>query len=78
MDHEYLQNVMGSPYVDEGRFGQLKAKAAQAMGAVGTMAGHQIEPRTETTLRSLWEGFMSSLKKAMKDWEGQVLSLIHI
>lgn len=72
MDYEYLQNVMGSPYVNEGAFGQLKAKTAQAMGAAGTMAGHQIQNPTETKLRSLWEGFMSSLKKAMKDWESQV------
>ena len=72
MDHEYLQNMLGSPYVNEGGFDQLKAKAAQAMGAAGAMAGHQIQNPTETKLRSLWEGFMSSLKKAMKDWEGQV------
>jgi hypothetical protein len=72
MDHEYLQNMMGSPYVNEGAFGQLKAKAAQAMGAAGTMAGHQIQSPNETKLHSLWEGFMTSLKKAMKDWAGQV------
>jgi hypothetical protein len=72
MDYEYLQNVMGSPYVNEGAFGQLKAKAAQAMGAAGTMAGHQIQSPNETKLHSLWEGFMTSLKKAMKDWAGQV------
>jgi hypothetical protein len=70
MDHEYLQNMMGSPYVNEGAFGQLKAKAAQAMGAAGTMAGQPIQNPTETKLHSLWEGFMSSLKKAMKDWKG--------
>lgn len=72
MDQEYLQNMMGSPYVNEGAFGQLKAKAAQAMGAAGTMAGHQIQNPNETKLRSLWDGFLSSLKKAMKDWESQV------
>lgn len=72
MDHEYLQNVMGSPYVNEGAFDRLKAKGAQAMGALGAMAGHQIQSPAETKLRSLWEGFMSSLKKIMKDWEGQV------
>ena len=72
MDHEYLQNVLGSPYVNEGGFDQLKAKAAQAMGAAGAMAGHQIQNPAETKLRSLWEGFMSSLKRAMRDWEGQV------
>lgn len=70
MDHEYLQNVMGSPYVNEGGFDQLKAKAAQAMGAVGTMAGQPIQNPTETKLHSLWEGFMSSLKKVMADWKG--------
>ena len=72
MDHEYLQNVMGSPYVQEGAFSRLKAKGAQAMGAIGAMAGHQIQSPVETQLRSLWEGFVSSLKKLMKDWEGQV------
>jgi len=72
MDHEYLQNVLGSPYVNEGGFDQLKAKAAQAMGAAGAMAGHQIQNPAETKLRSLWDGFMSSLKRAMRDWEGQV------
>lgn len=72
MDHEYLQNVMGSPYVNEGAFDRLKAKGAQAMGALGAMAGYQIQSPAETKLRSLWEGFMSSLKKIMKDWEGQV------
>jgi ribosomal protein L33 len=72
MDYEYLQNVMGSPYIDEGRFDRLKAKGAQAMGAVGAMAGYQIQNPTETKLKSLWEGFMSSLKKVMRDWEGQV------
>src|SRR5271169_615658 len=70
MDYEYLQNMMGSPYVQEGAFSRLKAKGAQAMGALGTMAGEPIQNPTETKVRSLWEGFMSSLKKVMKDWEG--------
>jgi len=72
MDHEYIQNVMGSPFVNEGEFSRLKARGAQAMGAMGAMVGHQIQNPAETKLRSLWEGFISSLKKAMKDWEGQV------
>lgn len=70
MDQEYLQNVMGSPYVQEGAFSRLKARGAQAMGAIGTMAGQLIQSPAETKLRSLWEDFMSSLKKVMKDWEG--------
>jgi hypothetical protein len=72
MDHEYLQNVMGSPYVQEGAFSRLKARGAQAMGALGAMAGHQIQDPNETKLRSLWDGFMSSLKKTMRDWETQI------
>lgn len=59
---------MGSPYVNEGAFDRLKAKGAQAMGALGATMGHQIQNPAETKLRSLWEGFMSSLKKVMKDW----------
>ena len=72
MDHEYLQNVMGSPYVQEGEFSRLKAKGAQAMGALGAMAGHQIQSPVETKLHSLWDGFIASLKGIMKDWSGQV------
>src|ERR1035441_9236580 len=72
MNHEYLQNVMGSPYVQEGEFSRLKAKGAQAMGALGAMAGHQIQSPVETKLHSLWDGFIASLKGIMKDWSGQV------
>jgi hypothetical protein len=72
MDYEYLQNVMGSPYVQEGAFSRLKAKGAQAMGALGAMAGHQIQNPTETKLRSLWDGFIASLKGNMRDWSDQV------
>src|ERR1035437_2844935 len=72
MDIEYLQNVMGSPYINEGAFDRLKAKGAQAMGSLGTTMGHQIQNPTETRIRSLWEGFMSSLKRVMTDWKNQV------
>ena len=72
MDIEYLQNVMGSPYINEGAFDRLKAKGAQAMGSLGVTMGHQIQNPTETRIRSLWEGFMSSLKRVMTDWKNQV------
>ena len=72
MDLEYIEHIKGSPYITEGRWDQFKAKAAQQMGALGAMAGHQIQNPSETKLRSLWEGFIRNLKNAMKDWEGQV------
>jgi hypothetical protein len=76
MDIEYLQNVMGSPYVNEGAFSRLKAKSAQAMGALGSTMGHQIQNPNEIKLRSLWEGFMSSLNRVMSDWQSQVSPML--
>ena len=76
MDIEYLQNVMGSPYVNEGAFSRLKARGAQAMGAMGATMGHQIQNPTETKLRSLWDGFMSSLNKVMSEWQTQVSPML--
>lgn len=76
MDLEYLEHVKGSPYITEGIWDQFKAKAAQQMGAFGAMAGHQIQDPAETKLRSLWEGFLKSLKSTMKDWETQVSPML--
>ena len=72
MDFEYIEHIKGSPYITEGRWDQFKAKAAQQMGALGAMAGHQIQDPSDTKIRSLWEGFMKNLKRIMKDWESQV------
>jgi len=72
MDIEYLQNVMGSPYVTEGAFDRLKARGAQAMGAIGATAGYQIKNPAETKIQSLWWGFISSLNRVMMDWKNQV------
>ena len=72
MDHEYIQHIQGSPYVKEGMWDRFKAKAAQQMGSLGAMAGHQIQNPNETKIRSLWDGFMKGLKSAMKDWDSQV------
>ena len=72
MDLEYIEHIKGSPYITEGRWDQFKAKAAQQMGSLGAMAGHQIQNPSEIKLRSLWEGFIRNLKTAMKDWEDQV------
>lgn len=72
MDHEYIQHIQGSPYVKEGMWDRFKAKAAQQMGSLGAMAGHQIQDPNEAKIRSLWDGFMKSLKSIMKDWDSQV------
>ena len=72
MDNKYFQNILGSPYVNEGAFNRLKARGAQAIGAMGAMAGHQIQNPTETRLKSLWNGFISSLETVMTDWKSQV------
>ena len=67
---------MGSPYVQEGAFSRLKAKGAQAMGALGAMAGHQVQSPAETKLHSLWDGFIASLKGNMRDWFNQVSPML--
>ncbi len=73
MDLEYIEHIIkGSPYITEGRWNQWKAKAAQQMGSLGAMAGHQIQDPNVTKLRSLWEGFSKNLKKSIRDWERQV------
>lgn len=72
MDHEYIQHIKGSPYIKEGMWDRFKAKAAQQMGSLGAMAGHQIQDPNEAKIRSLWDGFMKNLKSIMKDWDSQV------
>ena len=76
MDIEYLQNVMGSPYVTEGAFDRLKARGAQAMGAIGATAGYQIKNPTATRIQSLWWGFVASLNRVMMDWKNQVSPML--
>ena len=76
MDNEYLQNVLGSPYVNEGAFDRLKAKGAQTIGGMGAMAGYQVQNPYEIKLKSLWGGFMSSLEKVMTDWKSQVSPML--
>ena len=78
MNHEYLRNVLGSPYVNEGAFNRLKAKGAQAMGAMRAMTGNQIQNPTETKLNSLWEGFISSLGRVMTDWKSNVSPMLGV
>ncbi len=76
MDNEYLQNILGSPYINEGAFDRLKAKGAQTMGGMGAMAGYQIKNPTETRLQSLWDGFIASLERITKDWTSQVSPML--
>jgi hypothetical protein len=76
MDNEYLQNVLGSPYVNEGAFDRLKAKGAQTIGGMGAMAGYQVQNPAEIKLKSLWGGFVSSLEKVMTDWKSQVSPML--
>ena len=71
MDQEYLRNIMGSPYVNEGAFTQLKVKSAQAMSIFEGLES------TDPTLRYLWEGFMRYLKYAMKHWESKISPMLN-
>ena len=68
MDRNYIQNIMGSPYIDEERFPRLRAWGARARRAYGAMRGRGIENPQTTQLRSLWEGLMKSLSRLMEDW----------
>ncbi len=73
MDFEYLEHLKGSPYIKEGIWDRFKAKAAQQMGSLGAMAGHQIQKDPHMPqLLSLWGGFIKSLKSIMRDWSDQV------
>lgn len=76
MDHEYLQNVMGSPYVSEGALSRLKAKGAQAQQAGSAMLGRGIQDPTVTKVKSLWDGMMKSIRPIITDWRTQVSPML--
>ncbi len=76
MDHEYLQNVMGSPYVSEGAFSRLKARGAQAQQAGSAMLGRGIQDPTVTKVKSLWDGMMKSFRPIINDWRTQVSPML--
>ena len=76
MDHEYLQNVMGSPYVQEGAFSRLKARGAQAQQAGSAMLGRGIQDPTVTKVKSLWDGMMKSVRPIINDWRTQVSPML--
>ena len=68
MSNEYIQNMMGSPYIDEASFGPLKSKMAQGFQNIGAVMGGGIELKAATKIRPQWEDFYNSLYNIMYDW----------
>ncbi len=69
MDNNYINNIMGSPYVNEGAFSRLKTKAVQGMRNWGAMMGNELESKHITQISSLWKTFISGLTIVLNDWE---------
>lgn len=71
MDNDYLHNIIGSPYVNEGSLSRLKAVSAQGLQNLRAMGGQGIESPQSTKIKSLWTGFYNSLHNIVKDWAEQ-------
>ena len=69
MDNNYINNIMGSPYVNEGAFSRLKTKAAQGVSNWRAMMGNELEPKHITQISSLWNTFIYGLTRVLTDWE---------
>ena len=76
MDKEYRDNIVGSPYLDEGIGQQLKAKTASAISAGQATLGHQLDNPLHAKIKPHWETFMSQLLRILKDVRDQIEPLI--
>lgn len=76
MDQEYRQHIAGSPYLEEGIGSRLKARASNAISAGQAAMGQQMDSPQQAKLKSLWEGFIASLKRLLADVNDQVSPLI--
>jgi hypothetical protein len=71
MDQDFLNNINGSPYVEEGAFSRLQSKAAQISRGATSMLGQGGQPPYETIIRSLWDGFVKKVTPILNDWNSQ-------
>jgi len=76
MDKEYRDNIVGSPYLDEGIGQQLKSKTASAMSAGQAAMGHQLDNPLHAKIKPYWGTFISQLLRILRDVRDRIEPLI--
>ncbi len=76
MDLDYLKNMAGSPYVNEGVIDRMKSQAAKGIQAGAAMLGHQLEDPRTTRVKSLWESCSGKLYHILTDVQENIIPLI--
>ena len=72
MHKEYLDNIAGSPHVDEGLGDQLYARGASGLQRLSAMTGGSIDDLNYRKVNVLFNTFTSKLVKTLKDFaEGE-------
>ena len=68
MDKEYLQNIAGSPHVNEGLGDRILARGASGLQRVSAMTGGDIQDLNHRKVNTLFTGFINKLTGLLKDF----------
>ena len=76
MDREYLKQIAGSPYIEEGLYDRLLARTRSGTQMAQALSGNSLESPQITKLKSLWNVLLISLRRILTDVENQISPLI--
>lgn len=68
MDIEYLQNIAGSSYVDEGLGDRIRSRGASGAQRISAMTGGSFSDLNYTKVESLFNNFIRRIAKTLKDF----------
>jgi hypothetical protein len=68
MDREYLENILGSPHVDEGLGNRIAARGKAGMQRLSGMTGGAFSDLNYTKIDSSFKNFLSRITPALKDF----------
>jgi len=67
-DQEYLQNIAGSPHIDEGLGDRIFSRGSSALQRLGSVAGGSFADPNYTKVESLFNTFLKKIIPVLKDF----------
>jgi len=68
MDKDYLDNIAGSPHIDEGLGSQILSRGAAGAQRIAAMTGGSFSDINYTKIESLFNGFIKKITKILEDF----------
>lgn len=68
MDKRYLENIIGSSYIDEGMGNRISARMKSGQQRLSAMSGGNISNLNYTKIESILNGFISKVTKLLQDF----------